>query len=308
MAVCAIADSFRLTPKQQEQMLEEADDWIDDMPEGLQDRLADAVNHAMHGFTSELEYMRNLSDTTGYREYKVRIEDFNDGPLSYRLYSPTSIQEGKKMPLLIYFHGGGWTMGDIKTSEKFCRALAATGQMQVASVDYPLAPENPYPHAILKGEKATEYIIQKVGSTSVSLGGDGAGGNLALEIYNRLPVSDKIKSIVLYYPILDSKGETDAISKRKYGRGYGFDSRLFEAFKESYKGDYTDLKKTLPPTLLICSGRDILIQSQEDFSKVGNVKYVVFTGAIHGFITDGHQKTAFEKAVELTEEIMVDGL
>ena len=305
-----LPDNYSLTNKEQQQILEEAENWIDDMPDGLQDRLSDAVKHAVHGFYSEISYFRNIADTTEINKYKVKVNDIAGGSLgeiNMRLYSAS---DNQKTPLLIYFHGGGWSVGSLETSDKFCRALASEGNIKVISVDYPLAPENPFPSAIKYCLDAVEYINGQcekwnVESNKISLGGDGAGGNLAIEVYSRLSDNIKINSMVLYYPLLQTSGSLDPQSKREYGRGYGFDSRLWEAFKEAYKGSDTRFPDSLPRVLLISAGRDIIIEEEKTFSSsYDKLTYIQFDGALHGFLSDGHQKTAFKKAVAITDQFL----
>lgn len=313
IAFNGFADTFAVSEKEQTQMREEAENWIDDMPVGLQDRISDAVGHAMHGFYSEIGYFRNMADTAGINKYKVKIEDIKGGDysdLSMRLYKSEN-KSDHQLPLLIYFHGGGWSVGSILTTDKFCRAVASEGKVMVVSVDYPLAPEHPYPAALKTCQSAIEFICRKAeewGGTQkmISLGGDGAGGNLAYEVFQALPSSVKIRSLILYYPLLKTSGELIANNKREYGRGYGFDSRLWEAFTVAYNDKSTGLsKKVIPPTLLISAGRDIIIDEEKNFAS-GNkiVTYVEFEGALHGFITDGNQPTAFNKAVALTNSFL----
>ena len=306
LSLPTFADNYTLSKKEQQQILNEAENWIDDMPDGIGDRLSDAINHAMHGFYSEIEYFRNIADTTGIGKYPVKIRDIKGGKnedIPMRLYTSAA---AKDCPLLIYFHGGGWSVGSLKISDKFCRALASMGKVKVVSVEYPLAPENPYPAGVNKGIEAVEYIFSKsaewgFSTNLVSLGGDGAGGNIAIEVCTKLPPKDKIRSLVLYYPMIETTGTLDPSSKREYGRGYGFDSRMWEAFIKAYNNINPKYPETLPPTLLISAGRDIIIDEEKNFSSsYSQIKYVEFEGAIHGFISDGHQPTAFKKAVELT--------
>lgn len=307
-------NKFLITEREQTQMTNEADDWIDEMPDGIQDRLSDAVNHAMHGFFSEIQYFRNISDTVGTEKYPIDVKNFDNGKLSFRLYTPQRKQtDPHKLPLFIFFHGGGWSLGSLNTTEKFCRALTSEGNIMVVSIDYPLSPEHPYPHAINQSKDMVEDIMEKASSwgadaSKISLGGEGAGGNIALAVYNCLPDNKKIKSLVVYYPLLDPSAQIDAGSKRKYGRGYGFDSRLWDSFTKAYQGKFEENTKILPPTLIISAGRDIMLQSEKDFARSGNVSYVEFSGAIHGFLSDGHQKTAFSKAVELTDRFLTQNI
>lgn len=307
VSLCAFADTYNLSKKEQQQIAREAENWIDDMPEGLQDRLSDAVSHALHGFYNEINYYRNSGDTTGISKYKVDIKAIPGGKLGeipMRLYSSTSKND---VPILIYFHGGGWSLGSMETTDKFCRALASEGNVKVISVEYPLAPENAYPGAVKQCIDAVEYIADQYKElgfdpTKMSMGGDGAGGNLALESFSKLPGEVSIKSLVLFYPLIKTSGPLDPTSQREFGRGYGFDSRLWEAFISAYKHNSSYLSDiNLPPTLLISAGRDIIIDQVKDFSYTSNVTYVEFEGALHGFITDGHQNAAFSKSVALTD-------
>lgn len=303
---------YNLTTKEQNQILEEADNWIDDMPDGMQDRLSDAVGHAMKGFYNEVQYFRNLADTAGIGKYPVLVKTINGGSggtIPMRVYEPKKKASPGKLPILIYFHGGGWSLGSLNSTERFCRALASEGNVKVVSVDYSLAPEKPYPAGVLEAVDAIEYIIKNYQTfdcdvSRINLGGDGAGGNIALEAYSSLPSSDKIHSIVLYYPMISKTGQLDIESKRKYGRGFGFDSRLWDIFITAYNAPKNLNFSNLPPTLVISSGRDILISEEKDFSFNKNVTLVQFEGAIHGFITDGHQKTAFKKAVSITDSFL----
>lgn len=308
-----ILSSFTLSEKDKINIHNEAEDWIDDIPSGLQDRLSDAVSHAQRGFYNEINYFRNIPDTTSLQEYKVSFQDIKTGThndITARVYSPAN----KETCILIYFHGGGWSMGSIANTNKFCAALAATGDIKIYSIEYPLAPEYPYPYALNSCMDAVKTIWESLGKPlNLSLAGDGAGGNLALETFLALRKNDApgvpINSIVTYYPLLKSSGELDSELKNKYGRNNGFDSRVWEAFVDAYKfsGDNLDSKEIpyLPNTLIISAGRDIVYGDALEFSKRNdNVKLIEFSDALHGFITDGHQPTAFRLAVSLTSSFL----
>lgn len=310
MAMCAFADNFSLTPREKSQISEEAENWIDNMPEGLQDRLSDAVEHAKKGFFSEINYIRNLKDTTGVGKYSViteEIKDFSSPDVSMRLYKAKASHNSKIKPLLIYFHGGGWSVGSIDLADKFCRALAADGNVNVIAVSYPLSPEHPAPAALNSCVKSTEYIYANASSLGsdkslISIGGDGAGGNLAIKTQQAISDRLKVRSLVLFYPLINNKGNLDPKNKREYGRGYGFDSRVWEEFVDAYNDVSNNAVNSLPPTLLIAAGQDIIIDQEEEFRLAHKeVTYVLMEDALHGFITDGQQKTAFRKAVEFTD-------
>ena len=201
-------------------------------------------------------------------------------------------------------------MGSLNSSDMFCRALASEGNVNVISVEYPLAPENPFPAAINICKDAVKYICSKaveMGSSPnlISLGGEGAGGNLVLATYESLSDDIAIKSLILYYPLIKTTGTLNPEMKRKFGRGYGFDSRLWEVFVEAYQGKEVEFKKLLPPTLMISAGRDIIYDEATDFvSHHKEIEFVEFEGGLHGFLSDGQQKTAFNKAVEITDSFL----
>jgi acetyl esterase len=118
-----------------------------------------------------------------------RIEDFNiparDGyDLPLRLYAPRSVQTDETLPLLLYFHGGGFTIGGIETHDNVCRMFAKEADCLVVSVDYRLAPEFRFPFAVDDAWDALQWVrshVKSIGAdpARIALGGDSAGGNLA---------------------------------------------------------------------------------------------------------------------------------
>lgn len=326
--------SYELSKEEQNQILNEAENWIDDMPEGMQDRLSDAVLHSMRGFFSDIYGVRELSnswtiDSTAVST--VEIPAANDIPL-LRLYESKHLDVNSKTPLLIYFHGGGWTIGSTNSVNYYCYLLASSGKVRVVSVDYPLSPETQYSEILRKCINAINFVKDnpnKFGTTKslISLGGDGAGANLALNSYSFLTKNhssphssfdNDIRSFILYYPLIGDAISQETKMRREYGRGFGLDGRLLDSFYlavgtsqtiEVGKNpiEYDNLAKlelvdAYPPVLLIEAGRDIIIEQEKELERRlgGNVTPVLFEGAIHGFITDGHQKTALKKAVELS--------
>ena len=104
------------------------------------------------------------------------------GPLRARHYAPE--EPGGPHPLLVYYHGGGWVIGDIDTHDAGCRLLARHAGVHVLSVDYRMAPEHPFPAPIEDGRAAFEWAqahAAELGADSqrVAVGGDSAGGNIA---------------------------------------------------------------------------------------------------------------------------------
>lgn len=108
-------------------------------------------------------------------------------------------------PALIYFHGGGWSMGDLDTHDRVCRRLAHTAQAIVIAVDYALAPELPWPQAPHDSIATTRWILQNaatlgIDARQVGVAGDSAGGNLAAIVALALP---ELACQILIYPATD---------------------------------------------------------------------------------------------------------
>ena len=107
------------------------------------------------------------------------------GSIPARVYTPKTLrQAGALAPCLVFFHGGGWVIGDLDSHDVVCRILADEGQLIVISVDYRLAPEHKFPAAVDDAIAATKWIADNARKLSVdaerlSVGGDSAGGNLA---------------------------------------------------------------------------------------------------------------------------------
>lgn len=128
-------------------------------------------------------------------------------PIPIRVYRP---ETGRKLPALIYFHGGGWVIGDLDQVDVQCRALANGAQCVVVNVDYRLAPEHKFPAAVEDAYAAVRYVAEHaaefdVDATRIAVGGDSAGGNLAAVVclMARDGNGPKISFQLLVYPVTD---------------------------------------------------------------------------------------------------------
>jgi acetyl esterase len=236
-------------------------------------------------------------------EHQDHVADTPAGPLRIRLYRPTASTGA--LPVLAYLHGGGWVTGSIETTDTICAALAAKAKVCVASIDYRLAPEAPYPAALDDAEAGLLWLIEHADAlalnvASVSVGGDSAGGNLAAALAIRLRDSSRVvlSSQVLLYPVLD--GTLSCPSMREFD-GWGLRVRDMTVFRDAYAGsaDLSDpglspllVPETagLPPAYVVTAGLDCLRDEGHRYasrlSAEGvDVRYAHYKDLPHGFLS-----------------------
>ena len=316
---------YNLSSDINDRMRNESDDLIDDMPEGYQDKIADAIYHSLRGEGKELMQIREARDKSFMEINGVSYEDINtNGNISakIRLYEKEKSDKSNK-PLMIFLHGGGWTLGGIESGMDFCKSIAASGNVRVMAVDWTDAPEVSPSAMVSECKDAIEYIIKNASTWGctrggITLAGEDAGANLILSVIAKLEDNAglaKISSLVFYYPLLSPNHDFDSQYYKKYGRGYGLDKRLLEAFIDSYnfKNDAgkirwwnkTDADGWNPNMLIISAGKDIVTGEAEEFVKTIrsngiDAKTVVYPEALHFFISQKGQPTAFNMAVKMT--------
>ena len=221
------------------------------------------------------------------------------------------------LPVLIYLHGGGWTIGSINSCGRFCNAVASSGRIKVIALDYRLAPEHPYPEGLNDCISAVNYIINHaaelhIDANHITIGGDSSGGNLALATALSETCLGKIESLLLFYPVTKAFNDGSE-SWQLYGSGFGLDAEIMEAFNRAYTinadnrcpnisiGLCSDEElNKLPRTLLIAAERDILRNQGLNLAKRlrGQIQRIEYKGAVHLFITVAGQDAAFGKAVK----------
>lgn len=242
------------------------------------------------------------------------------GPIPLRLYRPLPASAGA-LPVLVYFHGGGWVIGDLDTHDVLCRDLALKSGCTVVSVDYRLAPEFPFPVPVDDCLAATRWVQQhasdlNVDPTRTAVGGDSAGGKLAAVIAiaarnaKDLPISFQL----LIYPATDQRFNTK--SYQANGQGYLLTSDSMTYFRGHYITDtkhYLDWRASplladdlsgLPPALVLVAGYDPLrdegVAYAQRLSEAGNKATLMsFERQIHGFITMGRVINEANEAVEV---------
>ena len=166
------------------------------------------------------------------------------GPLRVRVYRPLSTEI---LPVVIWFHGGGWVVGTLDSHDPVCRALANRTPCVVVAVDYRLAPEAPFPAALEDSWAATQWVAEealKLGADAsrIVVAGDSAGGNLAAAV--ALRARDRGLDLalqVLVYPVTDAELESESYHRLATGLN------LTRAKMEWYWQQYLDGADGLNP-------------------------------------------------------------
>jgi acetyl esterase len=243
------------------------------------------------------------------------------GAIPLRLYRPLGSNATTALPVLVYYHGGGWVIGDLDTHDSLCRELANGAGCAVVSVDYRLGPEHRFPAAVVDCLAATRWVHSHAGelqldASRLAVGGDSAGGNLAAVVAisardsGDLPIAFQL----LIYPATDQHRQHP--SHTENGQGYLLTKDTMDYFAGHYLADrtqYDDWRAspllhadltTLPPALVLTAGYDPLRDEgaayAERLTAAGNrASYVCFERQIHGFITMGKVLDEANTAVAL---------
>ncbi|MGB6078502.1 MAG: alpha/beta hydrolase [Xanthobacteraceae bacterium] len=256
-------------------------------------------------------------------ECEVRISD-GDRLLEARLYQPPCADPHS---IIVFFHGGGFVIGDLATHTPFCRTLAATADMRVLSVAYRLAPEHPAPAAYEDGLAAARWALlpetqQQYGWRHMTLAGDSAGANIAAWTAITLRDHEELRSsaLLLIYPNVAFDIQT--ASRSRYGDGYllsiddiRYFSRLF--LNGSPDPSLLDVHlEGLPRTIVVTAGYDPLYDEGQMLARrlrdaSVDTQILNFDTLIHGFINLAHlSKDAASAITEIAErtKAMLQGL
>ena len=240
----------------------------------------------------------------------TRIADFScpgpDGKIALRLYDtlgpPAALETAR--PAIIYFHGGGFVMGDLDRYDSLCRELAALTGLPAIAVDYRLAPEHPFPAAPDDTEAATRWIASHATTLSLSLHGlvlvgDSAGGNLALVTAQTLTATPAELPVLLQVPVYPLAAPVARHeSYRAYRHGYLLEREGLVYFDQAYRGPSDDPRHypvlhpelgRSPATLLVTAELDPLRDSGRVFGaallEAGvDLTFFEIKGMIHGFL------------------------
>jgi len=231
------------------------------------------------------------------------------GPIPLRGYRPLGNQPDDILPVLVWFHGGGWVIGDLDTHDTLCRQLANQAGCAVVAVDYRLAPEHRFPAAVDDCWAATRWVHAharewRLDPARIAVGGDSAGSNLAAVVSIMARDAGDLPLVfqLLVYPVTDQHRTTR--SHAENGQGYGLTADTMAYFTGHYITDpaqFDDWRASpllcadlshLPPALVLIAGFDPLRDEgrayAERLTAAGNqANCVCFDRQIHGFMPMG---------------------
>ncbi|NKB37261.1 MAG: alpha/beta hydrolase fold domain-containing protein [Gammaproteobacteria bacterium] len=261
------------------------------------------------GYVQARNFYNSSSETgAGEPPQDVDIENIileTSFPLPARIYRSPELRKDPQ-PALIYFHGGGWCIGNIDSHDHVCRWLAKKSEAIVISVDYRLAPEHKFPAAVDDAYQATCWIFEHaielgLDPARIAVGGDSAGGNLSAVVCLLARDEGKVKihSQLLIYPATDMLMRFP--SHVSNGDDYRLTRTLINWFVCGYLRngeDMNDMRASplmaeshanLPPALILTAGFDPLIDEGKAYAdkleeEGGEVEYLCYEGMIHGFI------------------------
>lgn len=275
----------------------------------------------LHALSVEDARKINLSSMAAEPDQVWRIDDLTiPGPVDVipvRVYTP---QSEAPLPVIVYYHGGGWVVGGLDAADVLCRQLANGANSMVVSVDYRLAPEHPFPAPVEDAYAAAAWVAQNAVALGadpnrIAVGGDSAGGNLAAVV--AMMARDRgapfIKFQLLVNPVTHYAFDTD--SYRDNGEGFGLTADTMRWFWGHYLANEQDGRHPyaspilaadlsgLPPTLMLTAEFDPLRDEGEAYAEKLRaagvpVEMKRYEGMVHGFILQTGAYDQGRKAVE----------
>jgi acetyl esterase/lipase len=211
------------------------------------------------------------------------------------------------LPAFMFFHGGGWVLGDFPTHERFVRDLVVESGAVAVFVNYTPSPEAKYPVAIDQAYAATKWVAEngkdiKVDGTRLAVAGNSVGGNMAtvVALMAKEKGGPKLRAEILFWPVMDAKFDTPSYSQ--FAEGHFLTRNMMKWFWDNYTTDAAKRKeitaspglatieqlKGLPPTLIQTAENDVLRDEGEAYGRKLDaagvaVTSVRYNGMIHDF-------------------------
>jgi acetyl esterase len=241
---------------------------------------------------------------------EVRDLEFPSGVHSIRARLYRGVQAPRHLaPVVTFFHGGGWVLGNLDSHDSFCRGLANDAKCAVVAVDYRLAPEHKFPAAVDDAEAAVTWLAIEgarfgLDPSRIAVAGDSAGGNLAAvaALASRQAEAWKLRLQVLIYASLDLGLGHD--SHRRVGEGFTLTASAMRWFRDMYLVRTEDAQSWrasplrrddlagVAPAFIVAGGCDPLCDESADYGQrliaAGvDLTYRFYPGQMHGFVPAG---------------------
>ena len=231
-----------------------------------------------------------------------------NGDIAVRVYTPMGNDEAV-LPGVMFFHGGGFVLGDLESHDGLCRALCNESGCRLVAVEYRLAPEHPFPAAVEDCWEATLHVASNaseygIDGARLAVSGDSAGGNLAAvvaQLANR-EAGPALAFQLLIYPVTQLGSNVETKSMRENAKGYFLEKEAMDWFTRCYAPDLAhrdDYRLSpllckdlagLPPAYVVTAGFYPLRDEGRDYADALDragvpVTYVNYPGMIHGFFS-----------------------
>jgi acetyl esterase len=252
-------------------------------------------------------------------EIRMLMASAGDREIPIRSYRPDACQSATEEPTLIFFHGGGWVIGDLESHDLLCRRLALASGCRILSVEYRLAPESKFPGGLDDAIATTKWIFENsaalgVDPRRIAIGGDSAGGNLAAVVALLARDGDLPKTAfqLLLYPVTDLTMKHPSYGVR--AEGLPVMRETMEWFRAHYLSSEEECLNWrasplhvasvagLPPTFILPVGYDPLADEGAAYAmrlREAGVRVVFshYPGQMHGFLTVGPLFPTTAKAI-----------
>ena len=264
----------------------------------------------------------NLKPPKIFKVKNLEIKNHFNKVVKLRFYFPKKISKIKITPIILFFHGGGFVMGNLDTHDFTCRSICIESEMIVCAVDYSLSPEYKFPYAVQEVKDVINHLPHLKHDLSIDIDnvfvcGDSAGGNLAavLAIHSAQKNVIPIQGQILIYPCVDLTLTMRSMDIYLKGMTLTYDT--MEYFINHYLKNKTDSinweasplftknLKNLPDTYIFAAGLDPLLDEgfayKNRLEYFGNkVTYKLYHGQTHGFLSNSKH---FPKAMDCVKEI-----
>ena len=223
------------------------------------------------------------------------------GEISLRLYDARENREGST-PVIVFYHGGGFVIGDLDTHNALCTEIAALADLPLVAVDYARAPEAPFPAAILDCEAATRWVASSPAELGLTASGivaigDSAGGNATVVVSQLLAADPAAVRVLLQVPIFPLVADANgSASMAQFSEGFVLTAETMGYFDAAYAADRADPRgfpilgdhRNAPPTIVVTASLDPIRDSGRAYAKAlvdagRDCLFIEMRGVTHSF-------------------------